>query len=481
MRVIRWLFFTSIILLGISCQMDPQSSPQPYKENSPLPQTHSPSSLYLPITSVGERRTPTPFQPVTPTIAPTALPSGSNPAGQPAMDRSAEIDVPPPIPLLSDDETVNFLLIGSDRRSGRSFRTDTLIVMSLRYRQNAVTLLSIPRDLYVYIPGWMMQRINTAYQHGELEGYPGGGSSLLKETILYNLGIRVDHIAIVDFDGFRNAIDILGGIDVPLSCPFTDWRIIDPNDSDQDPENWNSYTIGPGLVHMDGDLALWYARSRQRSNDFDRARRQQQILRAVHSRARMLKVIPRIPELYKKMSQSVVTDMTISDALTFVPIGLNMKADSIRSYYINDQFVRPWKTSTGEAVLLPRRKRIKELILKAMASPSQEESLRQKSVVEIWDLTVDQDLAILAAERLHYAGFSTQIASPVVPASAPDQTTLFHFNTDNEDKAANALLAVLGLPPGRLVEAHNSESKADYRLILREDYDPCFNPAHLVH
>ena len=140
-----------------------------------------------------------------------------------------------------------------------------------------------------------MQRINTAYQQGELTGYPGGGAQLLKDTVAYNLGIHIDHIAMVEFNGFRQIVDTLGGIDVPLVCAFTDWHIIDPNKSDQIEDNWALFTLGPGVVHMDGDLALWYTRSRMRSSDFDRGRRQQEVLRAIFNQGIRLNVIPKLP------------------------------------------------------------------------------------------------------------------------------------------------------------------------------------------
>ena len=165
-----------------------------------------------------------------------------------------------------------------------------------------------PRDLWVSIPGWENQRINTAYQHGISVDYPGGGAGLLKETILYNLGIRIDHTAMVEFDGFRQIVDTLGGVDVPVSCAYTDWRYrsqLRPGNEN----NWHLYTTGPGLIHMDGDLALWYARSRQKSSDFDRGRRQQEVLRALFIQALQTGTLTRIPELYNDLNSTVETDL----------------------------------------------------------------------------------------------------------------------------------------------------------------------------
>src|SRR5689334_3078868 len=190
--------------------------------------------------------TPTPFQPIrsTPTSTsestlPTATPSTTTPVPTqteiPTIDPNLLANTSVPLPTIdpsgsqvlnNGQETVNFLLIGSDRRPGGSFRTDTMLIAALRPNEGQVSLISIPRDLWVSIPGWENQRINTAYQHGISVGYPGGGPGLLKDTILYNLGVRIDHTALVEFDGFRQIVDTLGGVDVPVACPYTDWRLI---------------------------------------------------------------------------------------------------------------------------------------------------------------------------------------------------------------------------------------------------------------
>ena len=196
--------------------------------------------------------TPTPFQPLplsptatfqpSPTFDPsTATPTVPPPTETPIPTIDPNILINTLVPfstieasgnsqvLNNGQETVNFLLIGSDRRSGTSFRTDTMVIAILRPNEGQVSLISIPRDLWVSIPGWENQRINTAYQHGISVDYPGGGPGLLKDTIQYNLGIRIDHTAMVDFDGFRQIVDTLGGVDVPVSCAYTDWRLIDPS------------------------------------------------------------------------------------------------------------------------------------------------------------------------------------------------------------------------------------------------------------
>ena len=438
--------------------------------------------------------TPTPFQPVFPTPTGTILPTPTNlpfipdtPTPEPAI---VELPSPAPLPTLDpnlaltpvapldDQETVNFLLIGSDRRPGGSFRTDTMVMALLRPKDGQVSLISIPRDLWVYIPEYGNQRINTAYQYGEIYGYPGGGPGLLKDTILYNLGVQIDHTALVEFDGFRHIIDTLGGIDVPVACPYTDWRLIDPSYDQQIESNWWLYTVGPGVVHMDGDLALWYARSRMKSNDFDRGRRQQETLRAIYSRVLQTGTISRIPALYNDLTSIVETDITLTQMLQLALYAPKLTNADFRSYYIRPPLVSSWITPGGAYVLLPNEAAMSAMLQEAMA-PSQRAAERQTVTIEIQNGTSFEGLAELAASRLNYAGYETSIA----PADRQDYSysTLVDLNAVTDADRNSTVLAILGLQPANLASLPDANSPVNYRLILGADYNPCFSPEGLSH
>ncbi|GAB4419682.1 MAG: hypothetical protein Kow002_07480 [Anaerolineales bacterium] len=379
---------------------------------------------------------------------------------------------------LEDQETVNFLLIGSDKRPGGSFRTDTMVIAILLPKEGQVSLISIPRDLWVYIPEWGNQRINTAYQRGEITNYPGGGPGLLKDTILYNLGVRIDHTAMVEFDGFQHIIDTLGGIDVPVACPFTDWRLIDPSYNPHNENNWWLYTVGPGLVHMDGDLALWYARSRLRSSDFDRGRRQQEVLRAIYNRVLSTGTIARIPALYTDLTTIAETDIKLTQMLQLSLLAPKLSNANFRSYYIRPPLVTSWITPQGAYVLLPNEVPMKQMLLEAMA-PSERAEEREAVVIEIQNGTPYEGWAELAATRLNYAGFETKI----VPADRQDYSysTLVDLNPTLDPTQNNLILGVLGLPPANLASLPDASSPVHYRLILGSDYKPCFSPEKLSH
>lgn len=474
-----FIIIASFLFLS-SCA--PFSQPAPY------------SPYYFVTVGPDSTATPTPFQPsgsvslalpqaaqpilASPTLPPpvvTATPLATTtlpPATQPTPEVITQ-----PQPVIDAPETVTFLLLGSDTRGGTSFRTDTILIGIVRPRDGQVSLISIPRDLWVNIPTVGMQRINTAYEFGEYSGYSGGGAGLLKDTILYNLGLQIDHTAMVDFNGFRQVIDTFGGVDLPISCPYTDWRLLDPSYDPQNENNWFLYTAGPGLLHMDGDLALWYARSRKLSNDFDRGRRQQEVIRALYKQALRTDSISRIPQLYTDLSSLFTTDLGLPDILNLSPMALHLTNADIRSYYIAGDLVTSWITPGGAYVLLPNTELIQQMLNQAIASsPRQQE--RKAISVEIQNGSPTDGWDALAAERLNYAGFETSFNAADNQSHA--STLLYDLTPDQDRNRSSGLLAVLGLPESALVAVPSTDNKVSYVLIVGSDYTACFDPAGLT-
>jgi LCP family protein required for cell wall assembly len=423
-----------------------------------------------------ETPSPTPIPPAEPTstvdlnsLFPTA-------AAPPVFENPS--DGPTPLPPLTDNETINFLLIGSDKRPGSSYRTDTLVLAVLWPAEAQVSLISIPRDLWVYIPSVGMQRINTAYQSGEIYSYPGGGPGLLKDTIAYNLGIRVDHTAMVEFDGFRRIVDTLGGMDVPVACPYTDWRLIDPTYDPYNEENWGLYTVDPGLRHMDGEFALWYARSRSKSSDFDRGRRQQEVLRSLFAQALRTDSLSHIPQLYSDLSSTVVTDLNLADIAGLALYAPKLSDANIRSFYIRPPYVDSWTTPGGAYVLLPKEPALSQLLTEATTFSDYSAS-RQTIGVEVQNGTTFPAWDVLASSRLNYAGYAVRIS----PADRADYTNsvLIDLTASQDPGARAAILRGLGLYSASEISLPDPNSPVSYRLVLGYDYQPCFQPQDLSH
>ena len=454
------------------------------------PEPYSP--YYLVTPSANASATPTPFQPsgnafepVLMTAQPALIPTLAHPmpSASPFPTTTPVPNQPTPRvltqaePVIDAGGAITFLLLGADSRSGSSFRTDTLMVAIVRPGDGQVSLISIPRDLWVNIPTVGMQRINTAFEFGDNSGYAGGGAGLLKDTILFNLGLKIDHTVMVDFDGFRKTVDTIGGIDIPVVCAYTDWRLLDPSYDPQNADNWFMYTAGPGLMHMNGDLALWYARSRKHSNDFDRGRRQQEVIRAVYAQGLRANLVSKIPQLYADLSSSFTTDLNLADILKLSPMALHLTNADIHSYFIAGNLVTSWITPGGADVLLPNTQLIQQMIAQAMSSsPLQAE--REKITVEIQNGSPTDGWDALAAERLNYAGYQTSYQN--ADNRQHPLSLLYDLTSDQNRGRSASLLAVLGLPNSALVSAPSANAKVSYALIVGSDYNACFNPSNLT-
>jgi LCP family protein required for cell wall assembly len=257
--------------------------------------------------------------------------------------------------LLLDENRINVLLLGIDRRGSKNtwgHLTDTIIIITVDPINKTAGMLSIPRDLQIEIPGIKEDRINTANVLGYSQNYPGGGPALLKRTIEFNFGIPIDYYIMVDFKGFEQIIDTLGGIEVNVANRLHDTQYPDPKPGD--PFGMKTVHFDPGWQHMNGEQALEYARSRMSTSDFDRANRQQQILLAIREKALSLNMIPKLPALFTTMGSSIKTDMTLDEMLELARLGPQIDMDSIRSVVIKKPMVYGHKREDGAAVQLPK-------------------------------------------------------------------------------------------------------------------------------
>lgn len=260
-----------------------------------------------------------------------------------------------PVPTISSDsihqKQVNILLLGSDWRPQSGYRTDVIMLLSVNPQHNTVSVVSFPRDLYVQIPGWEMNRINTAHQVG--------GFKLLADTFEYNFGIRPDYYFMVNFQGFKALIDSLGGIDVNASQNLSDTC------SDINNSGWCS--VGPGMVHMDSATALWYVRSRYSTSDFDRTRRAQEVTQAIFNKALSLYGISRIPELYTIYSDYVETNMGLGEILPLIPmVTVVQNPENIHRYAIGPEHGYDWITESGAWVFIPDYYAIYDVLAEAL-------------------------------------------------------------------------------------------------------------------
>lgn len=306
--------------------------------------------------------TPTPFLPAGPVTDPPTpnpqvtldLPMADLGFGEfPGPTQASDIDIPPQMGKLPQPEgQINILIMGSDLRpEGGGYRTDVIELLTINTADKTVSITSFPRDLYVYHPGWYITRINAGMQRG--------GFEMIANTFAYNFGVKPDYYVLVHFDGFKRMINALGGVDVQVASPLWDER-----------EGPGDYSVPAGLVHMDGDTALWYARSRGTSSDYDRGRRHQELIAAIVYRMLSLDAIARAPELYSQYQQMMTTNMGLVDILPLLPLASTIRdSQAVNRYSIGRDDVTPVRNSIGSAVLIPNQERVRRIMLQALSSP----------------------------------------------------------------------------------------------------------------
>jgi LCP family protein required for cell wall assembly len=258
---------------------------------------------------------------------------------------------PPPARL-------NILLLGLDRRPQETTdatRSDTMILVTIYPPGRYVGMLSIPRDLYVTVPGGYPDRINTAYFYAEVR-QPGSGPAAAMQTVRSNFGVNVDRYVRVDLAGFARIVDALGGIDLNVPQRLED-------------DAYPTYDYGittvifeAGPQHMDGEQALAYARIRHGSSDLQRAARQQLVLEAIFKRLVQPSAWPRLPATALALGQSVRTDLTPMDILRLAPTVLWVGPDHIDRAVVEGDMVQPYITQGGADVLLPIWAKINPLL-----------------------------------------------------------------------------------------------------------------------
>jgi LCP family protein required for cell wall assembly len=436
---------------------EPEPSPAP--DDTPRPEATSP-----PPPSPTPQPTPSPTS--RPLVVPTraVVGTGSLSEGVP----TPVTPIPSPVPTFDvPDGTINILLLGDDTGSAgaEDGRSDTMIIVSINQETGTASMLSLPRDLFVYLPTRTMSRLNTAVALG--------GPELLEQAILYNFGIPINYYAQVNFDGFKQIVDQIGGVEMAVSCRLQDWRLKSPELDPTVEDNWAQFALEPGVYRMDGDLALWYARSRLTTSDFDRGRRQQQLLRAMLNQGVDLGLVARAPELWGLFRDVVNTDLDIGRILQLAAIAPTVAENGVQSLYLAGK-TQSWVVpDSGAQIQLPIWEgdgMMQQTFQRLLLPPALNKAERAPITVEVINASGVPDMTALAVDNLAWYGFVPVVGE--TPA-APEPKTRAIYYGDNFKGSFEWLLSwVVGVPQSA-VELSDEESEANYRVILGEDYDPC--------
>jgi LCP family protein required for cell wall assembly len=373
-------------------------------------------------------------------------------------------------PNIAAGERVNVLALGIDRRPSETCpcRTDTMILVTLDPKTATAGAVTFPRDLWVPIPTMGENRINTAMFYGDLNKYPGGGPALAKRTVEYNFGRPVHFYVLVDFAGFRKVIDQLGGIDIDVPKAIDDPKYPDDN------FGYRPLKIPAGRVHMDGDLALAYARTRHQDGDFGRSRRQIQVLMAIRDKALRLDLLPKLPALIQTLWGTLETDMKPQDVIMLAQSAVKVKTENIRTGTIDQTMTVEFRASTGADVLWFDRAKVGQLIEQIIPSEttvadSSSQVLREAARITVLNGTTTPQIAERTAKYLQTQGF--QIAG-YGNADRFDYSKTVLIDYSGKHATITALARMFHVDPENIRRTPNVKSDSDVRIILGADWTP---------
>lgn len=272
-----------------------------------------------------------------------------------------------PIDLRAWDGEARYTIIigGLDRRPDQTDRAalvDSLILLSIDPKSSSVGLLSIPRDLYVVVPGEdERQRINRAHLLGEWRSPNGGGALLLQQTLFQNFGMRIHNYVLMDFTALMQGVDQLGGIEITIDYDIADERYPDMN------FGYDPFYLPAGTHWLDGYDTLRFARTRHGNNDVRRAERQQQVVYAIRDRAlslNFLDLLGRLPGLLATLNNNIYTGLSLDEIIQLAVFARDVELDDINMQVMNFQYVQEYLTDEEypQQVLLPIEERLPRLL-----------------------------------------------------------------------------------------------------------------------
>jgi polyisoprenyl-teichoic acid--peptidoglycan teichoic acid transferase len=363
-----------------------------------------------------------------------------NPEGTPVIVTDPD-QAPVEIPEWDGTSRVTLLLLGVDRRKDEYSRSDTIILVNIDPVAKTARMISIPRDLKVIVPGFGAHKINAAYAFGDVnDDVPGRGPGLMMRTIETNFGINIDYFAEVDFNGFVEIVDTVGGVTLDVPYPIRDNEYPAPNNQ------YMRIYFPSGWQHMEGERVLQYARTRHDDGDGRRSARQQQVLLALREQALSLDLLRKAPELISEVGDTVRTDLSSGQLLQLAGLATEINENEIEQLSLDSALIT-WQTDefyfqgdwamigdimstfTGQTIVPP---------MSALANP------RYDTVVSILDGTLIPGLGGRVLDVVQSNGFA-DVTTVDLPNAGNYPTTQIIVSPSNI-ATAYLLAGVLGVP-----------------------------------
>lgn len=372
---------------------------------------------------------------------------------------------------------VTVLIMGLDYRDWAAGegapRTDTMILFTIDPLERTAGMLSVPRDMWVNIPGFEYGRINTAYSLGEAYQIPGGGPGLAMETVEELLGVPIDYYAQIDFSAFIRFIDEIEGVKIDIKEKIA----VDPLGDN------NNKTLKPGVQTLPGDLALAYARARKtEGGDFDRAQRQQQVVMGIRDRVLSVNMLPTLiskaPILYQELAAGVNTNLNLEQAIQLAWLASQIPDEKITRGVIGPpEQVLLVKSPNGDDVLKPIADKIRalrdeiffssETIYSPTASmPLDELVAAEAAKISVLNGTSTPGIAALTSEYLQ--GQNILVTETGNGDQLYTSTSIYDYT--GKPYTIKYLVEIMNISENRIFSRYDPTSNIDLVIILGSDW-----------
>lgn len=389
---------------------------------------------------------------------------------------NVEIKAGETLPEWTATARITFLIMGIDERQQEDekyWRTDTMILATLDPVTMQAGVLSIPRDLWVHIPGYTEDRINTAHFIGDAYEHPGGGPALAVETVEYNLGVEIDYYVRFNFQAFVELVDRIGGIDIDVPEEIHDPEYPTPDFGVE------LFHVDPGPHHFYGEEALKYARTRHSTGgDFDRARRQQQVIQAIFKQVTKADLLPQLaaqaPEMLQILEHSIKIDprLQLDELIALANLARRVDMENDVIFRVIDERCTLFKITPDEMmILVPLRDEIRavrdEVFGLRKAETGVQTVAEEAPTISVLNGTGTAGLAYAAAEFLEANGLPVAIYDN---ADRQDYDTSLIILNRAKPTTALQLLSLLELPQSAVINGANPTAQYDVVIILGADY-----------
>ena len=394
------------------------------------------------------------------------------------LDISAALGVEP----WDGASRINVLFMGLDYRDWEAgadaSRTDTMILLTIDPKTKTAGMLSIPRDLWVHIPGFNHGKINTAYYLGEVYDYPGGGPALAMETVEHFLGVPIQYYAEVDFITFIHLVDEIGGITIKVTESIKLFPLDYP-----DFTTWTAKYLEPGEYTLPGNYALAYARARNtEGGDFDRAARQQELILGI--RRQILKpfmypkLVANAGDIYQRMSDGIHTNLSFQQVMQLGMLALELDLDHINQGIISPDMLYAGKSPDGLDILIAVPDEIRILRDEIFGNNAGAEAMidTEKSLLELaleenptvglFNGTYEEGLASSSSDYFQDLGFN--VTETGNAGDIYSSTTIYLYA--GAPQTAAYLTELMGLGNNRVRVRYDPDATVDVAIMLGSDW-----------